>query len=183
MIKSDVTDGIKYKLPMRSISSIFCFQVRPWPSFARRFEKINPMISSASPPIGILIMKHHLQARASVSLPPIMGATMMATPPTAPNRLIKTGRFRKGIICVMMVKAPEIKPAPPMPATVLPAINIGDVAAFATIKEPRRKIANEIMYMILIENRWYIFPKANWNALAESLYTAAYQPTSATVWK
>ena len=94
---------------------------------------------------------------------------MIAMPSAVPSKLMNTGRFRNGIICVTIMKAPAVSPAPPTPATARPAINTADVAAVATINEPKRKSASEIMYILLIENRWYILPTANCNPLTHSL--------------
>ena len=83
----------------------------------------------------------------------MIGATIAAAPSIKPSIPKKAGRFRSGMICEMIVKAPAPHPADPSPATARPATNIVDVTAVADSIDPSKKKATEIMRMILIGNR------------------------------
>ncbi len=53
------------------------------------------------------------------------------------------GRFTTGAAEAMMVRAPFIKPAPPIPPTALPIINISEETEAADINAPNSKIARK----------------------------------------
>lgn len=74
------------------------------------------------------------------------------------------GRWRRGIECEMMTRAPEKSPAAPIPATARPTINISEDTDVAQIKLPTSKRNRKARYVHFREKYWYSFPDMGWRA-------------------
>ena len=76
-----------------------------------------------------------------------------------PTIAVNKGRFCKGTAIATTTKLPVNIPAPPSPATALPAIRAGEVGASAHTRDPNSKRAMAERYVIFTEKKEYIFPK------------------------
>lgn len=81
----------------------------------------------------------HLQVIPSVNPPPIKGPVTEAIPNTEPKIPWNAGRFRKGIIGIVMIMTPEKTPAPPRPAIARPTIKAMEFGATPQIRDPSSK--------------------------------------------
>ena len=91
---------------------------------------------------------------------------------------LNIARCRSGIETPKMVKPPENKAAPPIPATARPIISISELVATAQTTDPSPKITKAARYTALMLKKAYIFPKVGCNAAVVNKYALPYHPTS-----
>jgi len=94
------------------------------------------MTSIATPPIGKLIQKHHLQLRLVVKTPPSSGPRIEDSPSTILKYPLYKGLFVNGTADTMSTMAPDRIPALPIPAIALPKMNILELVAAPHIALP-----------------------------------------------
>jgi len=100
--------------PKKSNSFTCCLNVIPL--WGLRLRKKNKMIP-ATPPVGKLIQKHHLQDTWSVNTPPRRGPTTLAIPHVAPIKPPYLPRSRKETMSDMTIITSCMRPPPPIPWT------------------------------------------------------------------
>jgi len=111
-----------------------------------------------------------------VKAPPSKGAVMVATAYVAPMKLWYAGLFSKGVIMVIVTKAPLKIPAEPAPERARPATKAAEVGATADIREPTSKIKRATRNVIFVEHVAYNFPKKGTSAAAGRLKAEPYLP-------
>ena len=75
----------------------------------------------------------------------------------------------------MIMNTPVMTPPPPIPATILPKINISLEGAVAHITLPTSNIAIAYMNTVLRLKYWYALPHADWKAVLVMEYDEPYQ--------
>jgi hypothetical protein len=98
----------------------------------------------------------------SVKTPPRSGPATEAIPYMPPTRPEYMGLLESGTECARISKAPENKPAAPIPATALPIIKVMEFWATPQIRLPSSKIPMALRKTHLMLRKVYSFPKRSW---------------------
>jgi hypothetical protein len=133
-------------------------------------------------PVGRLIKKHHLQVAFSVRAPPTIGATTVPSTYNEVRNPVNNARLSGGVTIAMTERPPETTPAPPMPATARPIMNILELVATPQRSEPNRNMMKKIWYVHLKEKIVAIFPLNGCREHIVKGYAAPYQPMSVLAW-
>jgi hypothetical protein len=91
---------------------------------------------------------------------------------------VNMGRFSKGRMRAMMIKAPEVIPAQPMPATALPTIRTREDGAAAQTMEPTSKTHRAKRKIHVALYSMYSFPNMSWKQQVVRRNDEPYQATS-----
>lgn len=131
-------EGMKNKLPKGSRRNSFSLQESASICLAGSL-RITKMTTMATPPMGKLIKKHHLQLTLEVKAPPRSGPATLAIPKMEPNHPMYAGRFASGRTWTIIVIAPEKRPVAPIPAIARPIISAVELGAVPHTIEPSSK--------------------------------------------
>ena len=82
----------------------------------------------------------------------------------------------------LTIRAPDIRPAPPTPATALPRIRATELGAAAQTMDPTSKMSSADRNTHLVENSAYSLPKNSCRHAMVTRYAEPYQPTSSIEW-
>ena len=129
-----------------------------------------------------MIKKHHLQVAFSVRAPPTIGATTVPSTYNEVRNPVNNARLSGGVTIAMTERPPETTPAPPMPATARPIMNILELVATPQRSEPNRNMMKKIWYVHLKEKTVAIFPLNGCREHIVKGYAAPYQPMSVLAW-
>lgn len=110
------------------------------------------------------------------------GPVTFVTAWTQPRKPMYTGRLFKGIVSVMMKRAPELMLPAPNPAMERPATKVADDGAMPHRRDPSSKIAKPRRNIRLVVYPWYNFPHIIWVAVKTNRNELPYHPTFFKDW-
>jgi hypothetical protein len=122
--------------------------------------------------------KHHLHEALSVNTPPNNGPTTPEHPNVTPTIPIYAALYCGFAVIAIIINAPLIIPAPPMPLIALPTTTAVEVAAVAQTTFPISKITPASRKLVLSGKYLYAFPHEDRKAKFVSEYALEYQTTS-----
>lgn len=122
--------------------------------------------------------KHHLHEALSVKTPPSNGPTTPEHPNVTPTMPIYAALYCGFAVTAIIINAPLIIPAPPIPLIALPTTTAVEVVAVAQITLPISNTTPASKKLVLRGKYLYAFPHEDRNAVFVSEYALEYQTTS-----
>lgn len=121
--------------------------------------------------------KHHLHEALSVKRPPNSGPTTPEHPNVTPTIPIYAALYCGFAVIAIMINAPLIIPAPPIPLIALPTTTAVELVAVAQRTFPISKITPASKKLALRGKYLYAFPHEDRKAKLVSEYALEYQTT------